>query len=100
MYIFFNLSKHLWKCIDAVKTIDFVYVSGMVFILSRISFCQRSANSIILYSRHKLLLLDHLRKAEMGDSAQSVEKTKPKVFVTRSDFPQNGIDLLQKKLVI
>jgi len=33
----------------------------------------------------------------MADTAKPAEKAKPKVFVTRNDYPQNGIDLLQKK---
>lgn len=79
----------------------------MLNFLPKASLCWQSANPVVgLFKKQRsLLLLKLSNKAGMGENIQNVAQkgnerviqTKPKVFVTRPDFPQNGIDLLVKK---
>ncbi|XP_054267590.1 glyoxylate reductase/hydroxypyruvate reductase [Macrosteles quadrilineatus] len=42
-------------------------------------------------------LLNHTSCVAMSSSTNASGETKPKIFVTRTDYPKNGIDLLLKK---
>lgn len=71
------------------------FLLGMLSSVQRISTCLRATSfteiSYKLPSRSRQLYSIHFVKANFGVMA------KQKVFVTRSDYPQNGIDLLQNK---
>uniref|UniRef100_A0A1B6M6Z2 Glyoxylate reductase/hydroxypyruvate reductase n=1 Tax=Graphocephala atropunctata TaxID=36148 RepID=A0A1B6M6Z2_9HEMI len=71
----------------------------MVSILQTLPLCWPSANSVLSSTRLGLPLLSCLTLPRVGvaDMATSEGEKKLKIFVTRSDYPTNGMELLEKR---
>lgn len=78
-----------------------IFVPGMFSTLQTIRGFWLTASSAALTtsqaSKRSLHIVNHTLRATMADSSKPPGDAKPKIFVTRSDYPQNGLDLLQKK---